>query len=206
MWSGPLKRFTSTATFSKGEPEIMTISQELRTARLLITPFSERHLTDHYVAWLKDPELVQYSEQRHKTHNLETCRTYWRSFEGTPHYFWALEEINRGYRHIGNINAYVDSHNSLADVGILIGDREAHNKGYGREALMAVFEFLFQGLGMRKVTQGCMALNTPMLKLMRGLGMVPDGVRQRHYLCKGQEVDIVHMALFREQWRSSPTL
>ena len=178
----------------------MAKSTDLRTRRLLLTPFSERHLTEHYVAWLNDRELMKYSEQRHKHHTLANCRSYWLSFEETPHYFWAMEEIETGYRHIGNLSAYVDPHNRLADVSILIGDRGAHNKHYGLEALMAVFEYLFREVGLRKVTQGTMALNTPMLRLMRRLGMVPDGVRQRHYLCQEAEVDIVHMAMFRDQW------
>jgi RimJ/RimL family protein N-acetyltransferase len=178
----------------------MATSADIRTRRLLITPFSEKHLTPRYVAWLNDPELMQFSEQRHKTHTPESCRDYWRSFEGTPHYFWALEELEAGHRHLGNLNAYVDPVNRLADVGILIGEKDSHNRGYALEALAAVFDFLFAGLGIRKLTQGTMALNAPMLRVMNKLGMVPDGVRKRHYLCQGQEVDVVHMAVFREQW------
>jgi ribosomal-protein-alanine N-acetyltransferase len=181
----------------------MATSPDLRPRRLLITPFSDKHLTRRYVAWLNDPELMQYSEQRHKTHTLESCRVYCQSFEGTPHYFWALEEVAAGHRHIGNLNAYVDAHNRLADVGILIGEKDAHNRGLGMEALVAVFDFLFREVGLRKLTQGTISLNTPMLRVMQKLQMVPDGTRKRHYLCQGQEVDVVHMAIFRDQWEEN---
>jgi RimJ/RimL family protein N-acetyltransferase len=183
----------------------MAISPDIRTRRLVITPFGEKHLSPRYVAWLNDAELMQYSEQRHKTHTLESCRAYRQSFEGTPHYFWAMEELAAGRRHIGNLNAYVDPHNRLADVGILIGEKDAHNRGYGLEALAAAFDFLFREAGIRKLTQGTMALNAPMLRVMQKLGMVPDGARKRHYLCQGQEVDVVHMAMFREQWAEIAT-
>src|SRR5688500_17975894 len=106
----------------------MAHSPTIRTPRLVLTPFAERHLTATYVAWLNDREFMRYSEQRHKTHTLASCRAYWRSFADTPHYFWAMEETANGLGHIGNMNAYVDQHNGLADLGILIGSPHAKGK------------------------------------------------------------------------------
>jgi RimJ/RimL family protein N-acetyltransferase len=176
----------------------MAHSPAIRTARLVITPFSERHLTARYVAWLNDRDLMRYSEQRHKTHTLESCRSYWRSFADTPHYFWALEETANGLGHVGNMNAYVDQHNGLADLGILIGAPHAKGQGYGQEAWAGVCNFLFQEVGLRKITAGVLAVNRSMLTLARRVGMVEDGIRRRHYLCDGVAVDVIHLALFRE--------
>jgi RimJ/RimL family protein N-acetyltransferase len=176
----------------------MAHSPAIQTRRLVITPFAEWHLTDRYVAWLNDHELMRYSEQRHKTHTLASCRAYWRSFVDTPNYFWAIEETTKGLGHIGNINAYVDQNNGLADLGILIGSPQAKGQGYGQEAWAGVCDFLFQEIGLRKITAGTLALNRAMLMLASKVGMVEDGVRRRHYLCDGVEVDVVYLALFRE--------
>jgi RimJ/RimL family protein N-acetyltransferase len=176
----------------------MAHSPAIRTERLVITPFSARHLTARYVAWLNDRDLMRYSEQRHKTHTLESCRAYWGSFAGTPNYFWAIEETANGLGHIGNLNAYVNQLNGLADLGILIGSPQARGKGYGQEAWTGICDFLFQEVGLRKITAGVLALNRPMLTLARKAGMVEDGVRRRHYLCDGMEVDVIHLALFKK--------
>jgi RimJ/RimL family protein N-acetyltransferase len=176
----------------------MAHSPAIRTTRLVMTPFAERHLTHRYVAWLNDRELMRYSEQRHKTHTLESCRAYWRSFADTPNYFWAIEETTNDLGHIGNINAYVDQKNGLADLGILIGSSQAKGQGYGQEAWAGVCDFLFQEIGLRKITAGTLALNRAMLSLARKVGMVEDGVRRKHYLCDGVAVDVVYLALFRE--------
>jgi RimJ/RimL family protein N-acetyltransferase len=88
--------------------------------------------------------------------------------------------------------------NGLADLGILIGAPQARGQGYGQEAWTGVCDFLFQEVGLRKITAGVLALNRPMLMLARQVGMVEDGVRRRHYLCDGMEVDVIHLALFRE--------
>jgi len=88
----------------------------------------------------------------------------------------------------------------LADVGILIGEKKAHKRKYGIEAWIGVCHFLFQKAGMRKITAGTLSVNLPMLKLMRYVGMIEDGARKRHYIYNNQEVDIIYMAFFQEQW------
>lgn len=168
----------------------------IRTRRLLIRPFTEQHLTSRYVSWLNDKQVMRYSEQRHRVHTVESCRAYMQSFENTPNYFWAIEEIAHGRGHIGNINAYVDRHNLIADIGILIGDEKAWNQGYGFEAFNAVCGFVTEKENVRKITAGTMSANLPMLKIMKKMNMVSDGKRTNHFLFETREVDLIYMALF----------
>lgn len=174
-------------------------SSEIRTERLLITPFTEKHISERYLGWLNDRELMRYSEQRHRLHTRVSALAYLRSFADSPHCFWAIEERREGLGHIGNLNAYVDVPNGVADVGILIGESRARQKGYGLEGWLAVCRFLLTTLGMRKISAGAMAANIPMLKLMRAAGMREDGVRRGHYFLEGREMDIINMALFRNE-------
>lgn len=170
----------------------------LETPRLRITPFSELYLTPRYVGWLNDPEVVRFSEQRHRVHTLESCRSYWLSFSGTPHYFWAIVVTDGTPGHIGNINAYVDPENQLADVGILIGEKRSWNRGYGLEAWLAVCGYLLDTGGMRKVTAGAMAVNKGMLRIMEKSQMVADGRRIRQCVVNGEGVDVIYAALFQK--------
>jgi [ribosomal protein S5]-alanine N-acetyltransferase len=184
----------------------MATSPILETARLRIEPFADQHLTARYVGWLNDPEVVKFSEQRARAHTLETCRAYAASFAGTPHFFWAAVARDEALGHLGNLNAYLDPANGVADVGILIGERSAQGRGYSTEAWMAVCDFLLRTLGVRKVTAGTISPNAPMVRLMERVGMVEDGRRVRQQLWNGQEVDVVYAALFREEWlRRFPT-
>lgn len=168
----------------------------VEAGRVRLTPFAERHLTPEYVSWLNDGELMRHSEQRHRRHTLESCRAYWESFQGTPHRFWAVEALDMDGLHIGNLNAYVDERNGLADMGVLIGHRAARRKGYGQEAWNAALFHLLSQPGMRKVTAGMMALNAGMLSVAQRSGMVRDGRRARHLLCDGAEVDVCYWAAF----------
>lgn len=176
----------------------MAISEIIATSRLNIVPFEESHLSARYVGWLNNANVVRYSEQRHHVHTLETCRDYWKSFSGTPNYFWAIIARDDA-GHIGNINAYVDEANLVAEVGIMIGETTAWRKGYGLEAWRAACEYLLTTAGMRKVTAGTLAENKGMVRIMQESGMTADGRRIRHYIHEGKETDIIHMALFRDE-------
>lgn len=171
---------------------------EIETDRCRLHPFSERYLSERYVGWLNDPDVVRHSEQRHRKHTLESCRAYMRSFEGTPHYFMAIVAKDPSLGHVGNINAYVDAANGVADVGILVGEKAVWGKGYGSEAWIAFTRFLLNEGGMRKVTAGTLATNHGMLGIMRRAGMQIEATRRRQALVDGEEIDIVYAALFRD--------
>ena len=173
---------------------------DIQTERLRLRRFNEEHLSDEYVGWLNDGQLMRFSEQRHKTHTRETCRTYLESFVDTPHCFWAIEERKADFRHIGNINAHVDENNGVADIGILIGHGPARGRGFGQEAWAGVVSYLFDKRKVRKVTAGMLTGNAAMVRLAEEAGMIPDGVRRRHYLVDGKEMDIIYMALFAQNW------
>lgn len=173
----------------------MATPPTIETTRLSLVPFEpKRHLTETYVGWLADPDVVRYSEQRHRKHSLESCRAFVESFAGTPHLLWAIE--TKDGRHIGNMHADIEPGYGLADLAILIGDRKAWGTGLGGEAWCAAVDWLLGAGGMRKVSAGCMADNAAMRRLMAKSRMVDDGIRKAHYLLDGKPVDIVHAARF----------
>lgn len=174
----------------------MAESAILAAERLELRPFNDLFLTDRYVGWLNDKQTVQYSEQRHRFHALDTCRRYARSFANSPHYFWAIVAHDPSLGHIGNITATVDVPNRVADLAIMVGESKARGRGYGFEAWQRACRFLLEDAGLRKVTAGTMEINEPMLKIMRASGMVEEGRRRGQFLVDAKPIDAVLMALF----------
>jgi RimJ/RimL family protein N-acetyltransferase len=163
---------------------------------LVLEPFQEHHLTARYVGWLNDPTVVKFSEQRHKAHDMESCRAYAASYIGTPNHFWAI--IADKFGHIGHISAVVDQPNQVADLAILIGQRECWRQGFGTWAWTLAIEWLLQNGGMRKVTAGTMAANYSMLSIMKKSRMAEEGCRRAQCLLNDVPVDLVLMAVFRD--------
>lgn len=143
----------------------------MTTQRLEIIPFAEEHLTDRYISWLNDPEVVMYSDQRFKNHTQKSCREYWQSFQNSPNFFWALVSNDPELGYIGTMTAYVKEQNKEADVGILIGEKAAWGRGYGLEAWQAVCDWLFESANIAKITAGTDVKNTAMRRIMAKAGM-----------------------------------
>jgi ribosomal-protein-alanine N-acetyltransferase len=167
---------------------------ELHSERLRLRAFEDMHLTETYVGWLNDPEVVRYSEQRHRTHSLESCRAYWTGMREAGGLLWAIE--NDAERHIGNLSAHPDHNNQSAELAILIGDRASWGRGYGSEAWGAVSDYLLVHAGVRRLWAGTMAVNRGMRAIFEKTGMQSEGGMARVFLWEGQEVDLVQAARF----------
>ena len=174
----------------------MAESAILTTGRLELRPFNDDFLVERYVGWLNDGQTVRYSEQRHRTHTLETCRAYAHSFGESANYFWAIIANNPSLGHIGNITATVDVPNRVAELAILIGEPRARGLGYGFEAWARACRFLLDDAGLRKIAAGTMEINEPMLRVMRASGMVEEGRRRGQFLVDGKAIDAILMAIF----------
>jgi len=174
----------------------MAKAPTLETRRLKLVGFADEHLTERYVGWLNDPEVVRYSEQRHRKHTLSSCREFVASFADGPSHLWAIVEKQQRLGHIGNINSAVDAPNRTADIAILIGDRKAWRQGLGAEAWTAAVDYLLGAGGMRKVTAGAMAENKAMLKIMENAGMAEEGRRRGQFVLDGRAVDAILTARF----------
>lgn len=176
------------------------MKESITTQRLTLEPFSERHLESGIVEWLNDPEVMRYSDNRHRTHTLDTSRAYLNSFADSPNYYWAMLLRTGTKAMIGSMTAYVDENNSVADVGILVGDKNYWRGGYGTEAFAGVVNWLITRRRIRKVTAGTMAINTGMIGIMKKLGMREEGRKVRYYLVDRNEIDMVCGTVFAEDW------
>jgi RimJ/RimL family protein N-acetyltransferase len=163
-----------------------------------LVPFSPRHITDRYVGWLNEPAVVQFSELRHRRHTRRSCRDYLRSMRDGGHGFWAIMADLPPVRHIGNVAAYIDRPNRLAEVSILIGERAAWGHGVGSIAWSLVVDWLLGAGGMRKVVAGTMTANKAMLRVMERSGMAIEARHSRQFLLDGEEIDVVFGARFME--------
>src|SRR5258705_2300508 len=98
----------------------------ISTARLTLRPLTKA--TTRNIAWLRDPMVTRYSEQRHQHHTISTQLRYVSVFGGISQ-LWAIHVVETG-EHIGNVSGVVDVPNGVADVGIMIGETRQWRKGY----------------------------------------------------------------------------
>ena len=169
----------------------------LNLGSLFISRFRDELLTERYVGWLNDPEVVRYSEQRHRSHTLESCASYLEWMRASDGLFLSIEVLDGVPCHIGNISVAIDAPNRAADLSIMIGDKRVWGRGYASLAWSAVINYLLYDVGMRRVTAATMEVNEPMIRLIIRSGMQIDSVRPRHFLWEDQEIGFVAASRFQ---------
>jgi RimJ/RimL family protein N-acetyltransferase len=174
----------------------MAAAVVIQRRQLRLEPFNEAHFTPSYVSWLNDPDVMRFSEHRHRRHDEASCRAFVQGLRAGGHPFWAIVAEDLG--HVGNIAVYLDRPNRLAEITLLIGERAAWGRGYGTGAWGAVMDWVFANEGVRKIVAGTMASNLGMIAVMERCGMVREAVRPRQFLVDGAEVDAVFYARFNE--------
>ena len=160
--------------------------------------FTLEDIQANYMAWLNDPQVVQFSNQRFHKHSEASCRQYLDSFAHTENRFLAIED-KLSHELMGTLTMYINLHHQRADVGILIGNTNHWGKGYGYEAFALAVESLLQAK-LRKVTAGTMACNLGMIKLMEKCGMTLEATRKAQEMLDGQAVDLLYFSKFSKSF------
>ena len=172
--------------------------RKIRTERLEIIPFERKHITARYIDWLNDPDVVRYSNQRFMIHTKKTCEEYLATYDNNPDFYWAIVEIQEGHGHIGNINAIMDKEPQVADLGIVIGEKQLWGKGYGLEAWLLVCDYFFSTTSVLKITGGTPVTNKAMISIFRKAGMQEQLPEIAQDMVAGELIDVIKFELIRQ--------
>ena len=156
--------------------------------------FTEKFITKDYLGWLNDKTLMKYSENKHTTHDIKSCKKYLESFKNSDNKFFAIIDT-ANLRYVGTITAIIDYKNKTADIGILIGKG---NNGYGFLAWKGMMNFLYKKK-IRKITGGCMVNNRAMLKIFVKSKMNLEYIKKKQVLySKNKPIDIAVYYKFKK--------
>jgi RimJ/RimL family protein N-acetyltransferase len=151
---------------------------------------------DDYV-WQSDPELARldaapalsvsfpvylldYTDQLHAP--------------GLNRYPFSVETIDG--KHIGNCTCYdFNDHKGEAQLGIIIGDRNYWDKGYGTDAVSTIVNYIFLHTNLKRVYLKTLDWNLRAQKCFQNCGFTPCGQLNR------DGNNFVLMELYREHWQ-----
>jgi len=155
----------------------------------------EDDISNKYIDWLNNPDVVKFSNQRFLTHSLESSLQYLHSFSDSENMYLSIKN-NENQRLIGSITAYINLKHRTADMGLMIGDCATWGKGFGLEAWSNLMEYLFNTEKLRKITGGAMRNNQAMIKIFEKSGMHLEATIFKQELLDGVPVDILCYAKF----------
>jgi RimJ/RimL family protein N-acetyltransferase len=111
--------------------------------------------------------------------------------------------VSEDGRYIGNCGLdRVDMRHRDADIGIVIGELDSQDKGYGRDALETLLRFAFDTLGLHRVQIECFVTNERGEHLYGSLGFTEVGRRRDAVFSDGAFVDEFIFDMLEGEWRA----
>lgn len=154
--------------------------------KIKLVKFNKKFMSERYISWLNNKELMRFSEQRFKTHTLKSCEEYLNESRKNKDLFYAI--VDKSYeKHVGNIYIKIDRLNNIGDIRILIGEPK---KKYGFYAWMEAIKKL-KKLNIRKITGGSIKTNKAMIKIFKKSKMKLEYTKKKHFKVNNNFYDLV---------------
>lgn len=104
-------------------------------------------------------------------------------------------------KYLGQITfIHLDQKNQLGKIGIVIGDKKNHGKGYGKEAIELLLQFSFLRLNLHRIELDVMDFNDNAIALYQKCGFIIEGRRRECYFINGNFHDKINMAILKKEW------
>jgi diamine N-acetyltransferase len=88
------------------------------------------------------------------------------------------------------------------DLSIIIGDKEAWNKGYGTEAILLLLDYAFGALNFHRIALGVVGFNARAIRFYEKVGFRQEGIQRDGYYLDHQYHDFVMMSILEDEYRA----
>ncbi len=122
---------------------------EIRGERLSLRPFGPGHLLKTR-EWVADPEVARWILPAWPLLPASWDEWLRRVYTSPDSLHFAI--VLHDDRHIGNCSLHaIQWEEKVAELGIVLGEKDCWGKGYGPEALRLLLHYAFRELGLKKV-------------------------------------------------------
>ena len=147
--------------------------------KLRVSILQVDQVTESYVKWFLNKEVVQYSDNQYKKFSLEKQRSYVESCLQNNDI--DLYGIFDDTLHIGNIaiNNLINVHRK-AELTYVVGDTKYWGKGVASFAVSKMVEFAKSKYKLNKLYASLASANFRSKRVLEKNGFVLEGVRKKH--------------------------
>ena len=169
---------------------------------IILRPVSPRDARSAFV-WMNDPETVKYLGYGFlKPRSFESIEEEYRLLsdgEFTGHHFTILDED--GTRYLGQASLILpDERAKTAEISLALMP-DVQGRGIGKQALMTLMRWGFDGCGYQRLHARCLSGNARAIRLFEAAGFVREGVLRRHMLMGDGLTDVLLFGMLKEEFR-----
>ncbi len=173
----------------------------------------ERSDIPTFVRWLNDPE-VRNGILIHSPISQTSEENWFERMSQRPpdQQVMAIEALvpdSQGgeshWVHIGNI-AFdrIDWRNRQSEFGIMIGEKQYWNRGYGSEAVRLLVKYGFNTLRLHRIFLHVFETNPRAIRAYEKAGFTHEGRKRQAEFKDGRFIDVLVMSILEQEARSTP--
>ncbi len=153
--------------------------------------------------WRHDREIISELGETFRYINMETEAQWLQDYCQHRHQQIRLAICKQDNdQHIGNV--YLLNINRIvrsAEFHIFIGETGCQGRGYGKQATLQCLQHGFFDQNLNRISLKVLTTNKRAIKMYEKCGFVQEGIAKQSTFKNGQYVDLLQMALLREDYQ-----
>ncbi len=176
--------------------------KSLAGERILLRPFGRDYLP-YIQKWSNDAELRRLIGEVAPMSRADTEKWYKELLSDKDRVWFAIV-LKKGDRVIGEAGMLrMFRPWRSTDMTIIIGERDAWGKGYGKEAGRLLLKYAFERLGFHRVSIGVVGSNKNALRFWKSLGFKKEGIERDAHFYDNEYIDGIMMSILENEYRES---
>ena len=153
--------------------------------------------------WHNDPELKKLARVGEKKTTLKQEKEDIKAALKSSNQVYHLIIVKSDDNPIGFIRFnYIDKYSGNAWLRMTIGDKKSQGKGYAQDALHCYLKWMFNKLGIHRVTLECYSTNLRAIKFYKKIGFKKEGVLREAVFINKKYHDIISFGILRKDFKN----
>ncbi len=163
----------------------------------------EREDIKQFVLWVNDPEVTRYLSLYLPMSTVDEENWFEAMSKRDQNSKPLVIEIpnNGGWKMIGNCVVFgIDPIARLGELGIMLGEKDEWNQGYGTETMTLLLQHCFNTLNLNRVFLQVYAQNERAKQAYKKAGFIEEGRLREAVYKHGNYDDLIVMSALRSEW------
>jgi len=164
---------------------------------------TEREDVKRFYVWVNDPEVTRYLSLYLPMSTVDEENWFDSMTKHDQNEKTLVIEIRDGggWKMIGNCGVFgIDPVSRLGELGIMLGEKEEWNKGYGTETMTLLLRHGFDTLNLNRIFLRVYAENARAKRAYEKAGFVEEGCLREAVYKHGKYDDVIMMSVLRAEW------
>ncbi len=155
---------------------------------------------EFFTKWMNDFKVTDGVNGSNKLVTLESERNWIEENNKASNYIFSIVKKENNEL-IGNCSFHeIDNIYGNATIGILIGEEENRNKGYGSEAIKLLISYGFDYLNLNNIMLSVYSFNERAINCYKKVGFKEIGKRRCAMMKNNKRYDIIYMDIIRDEY------